>query len=81
MFLLKIEKLHLHFFRDDIFLRTKRIQMLRTDRGYQADLRLHKIHQLLDIADMIRSHLADEHLMRRFQLFTNGDRDSHRRIE
>ena len=48
--------------------------MLRTDRGHDADLRFDKIHQLRNVADMVRSHFADKHLMRRLQLLPDRNR-------
>jgi len=71
---------HLHLLVQNVLLTAEGVQMLRTDGGHDADGRMHEVHQVRDVADMVGAHLADEDFMDRLQHLADRPRDAHRRV-
>ena len=71
---------HLHLLFDDVVHGMESIQVLRTDRSNDALFWFNEPHQVTDLADCGRTHLADKDFVDRFEIFSDRSCDAHRRI-
>ena len=56
------------------------VEMLRANRCDKAVMRMHKIAVLFDFSDVPRAHLADEYLVRRLEVFSDRNNNTHRSV-